>query len=115
MNDNLLYKGRRIIPKTTIVILLLLHEYHNSPIEGHSKYVKTYLHLAQEWFLSDMRRAVSAEYVRRFKVCQRNKLPQQSPATTTLHGVTNLEDIAVGLIEGMIVSKGNATMLVVVS
>ncbi|XP_074323394.1 uncharacterized protein LOC141660315 [Apium graveolens] len=49
-NDQLLYKGRSVIPRSSTFVSTLLHMYHNSPIDGHSGDVKTYLKLAADWF-----------------------------------------------------------------
>lgn len=41
-NRNLLYKGRLVLPKDSALIPLLLNEYHNSLVGGHSGFLSTY-------------------------------------------------------------------------
>lgn len=42
-DGRLLYKGRYVIPHSSVFIPALLHEYHDSLIGGHSRELKTYL------------------------------------------------------------------------
>ncbi|XP_074345991.1 uncharacterized protein LOC141684748 [Apium graveolens] len=53
-------KGRQVIPKGASLKDTLLKEYHGSPTGGHAGEVKTYLHLASEWYWSGMRKGVAA-------------------------------------------------------
>lgn len=115
-NEKLLYKGRMILAKSSTFIPLLLREYHDSPTGGHSGEVKTYLRLAFEWFWQGMRRDV-ARYVRECMVCQKNKHLQQQPAgllqPLPLPSAV-WEDITMDFVEGLPLSKGVDTILVVV-
>lgn len=63
VNSRLMYKGRHVIPGTSVIRDQLLREYHNTPIGGHAGDVKTYLRIAAEWFWGGMRKDV-ANYVR---------------------------------------------------
>lgn len=56
------YKGRLVLPKTSSFISQLLHEFHASPIGGHSGLLKTYHRLASELFWVGMKKTVS-DYV----------------------------------------------------
>lgn len=73
----LLYKGRLVIPKSSSYIPLLLHEYHATLIGVHCHEAKTYLHMAEEWYLVGMRQDVS-NYVQKCTVCHQQKVSQQS-------------------------------------
>lgn len=77
--DVLMFKGRRVIPKTSKFVPILLREYHDSAMGGHSGEFKTYLRLAGDWFWAGMRRSV-ALHVQQCTVCQQQKHSQQSPA-----------------------------------
>lgn len=112
----LLYKGRMFFAKDSAFIPLLLREYHDSPTGGHSGEVKTYLRLAAEWFWQGMRKVIT-NYVRGCVVCQRNKHSQQLPAglLQPLPIPTLVwEDISMDFVEGLPLSKGVDTIMVVV-
>lgn len=50
VQNRLCYKNRLVLPHTSSFILLLLHEFHGSPIGGHSGFLKTYRRLATELY-----------------------------------------------------------------
>lgn len=98
------------------MIPVLLHEYHNSATGGHGGDVKTYLRVAQQWFWDGMREKV-AEFVRSCEVYRRNKVSQQRPADLIqpLPIPSRVwEDVSMDFVEGLPVSKGIDTILVVV-
>lgn len=43
IGDKLMYKGRQVIPRTSMFVEVLLREYHDSVMEGHSSEFKTYI------------------------------------------------------------------------
>lgn len=53
-HSQLLYKGRYVLPKTSPLIPILLHKYHNTPMGGHMGEHKTYTRIAAEWFWEGM-------------------------------------------------------------
>lgn len=55
-DGKLFYKNRFVIPKASSYIPILLKEYHNSPVGGHSSELKTYLRLAGDWFWQGTRK-----------------------------------------------------------
>lgn len=115
-DGKLMYKGRMVIAKTSAFIPILLREYHDSPTGGHAGEVKTYLRITAEWYWQGMRRAVSA-YIHQCTVCQKSKHSQQCPAglLQPLPVPTAVwEDIAMDFVEGLPVSRGADTILVVV-
>ena len=50
VEDHLLYNYRMVIPKHSKLIPMLLKEYHDSGIGGHSGEVKTYRRLAADFY-----------------------------------------------------------------
>ena len=77
-NGVLKYKRRIVIPKHCELTSKLLKEYHDSLVGGHAGDLKTYQHLAEEWFWFGMRKDVT-KYVQHCHVCQQNKLSTLSP------------------------------------
>lgn len=72
--NKLLYKGRLVIPKNSVIIPVLLRQYHDFVVGGHAGELKTYLRLAAEWFWVGMRRDVK-NHVQQCNICQQNRLP----------------------------------------
>ena len=78
-NNVLLYKGRNVLAKSSPFIVVLLREYHDSPLGGHAGELKTCLCMAGEWYWEGMRNQV-IRYVRECQVCQQAKSTNQSSA-----------------------------------
>lgn len=57
-DGKLLYKGRFVIPKGSTLKQVLLQEYHDGVMGGHSGELKTYLRLANDWFWVGMRKDI---------------------------------------------------------
>ena len=116
VDDILYYNGQYVLSKASTFIVVLLREYHDSPVGGHAGELKTYLRLATEWFWEGMKRQV-LHYVRECKVCQQAKASYQSPARLlqNLPIPSNVwEHITKDFIEGVPKSDGVDTILVVV-
>lgn len=116
IEERLIYKNRVVIPHTSALILELMREYHDSPVDGHSGDLKTYLRLETDWWWQGMRKAV-AVYVQECAVCQQNKNSTQSPPglLQPLPLPSQVwEDVTMDFIEGLPLSKGFDTILVVV-
>ena len=112
----LLYKDRFVIPRTSTFIPKLLQVYHDSVVGGHSGEIKTYLRIAAEWYWIGLRKDVS-RFVQQCTICQRNKVSQQSPMGLLQPlPIPNQvwEDISMDFIEGLPVSNGFNSVLVVV-
>lgn len=112
----LLFKGRYVIPPASFVIPILLREYHDSPMGGHAGELKTYLRLASEWYWKGMRQEV-VRYVQRCSTSQQQKSSQHHPGglLQPLPIPSRIwEDLSMHFIEGLPVSKGVDTILVVV-
>lgn len=99
------FKGRLVIPERSQLVKILLHEYHDSPLGGHSGDFKTYQRLAREWYWPGMHRKVQ-QYVLACPTCQQQKtLPIPSQIW---------EDVSIDFVEGLSKSQGYDTVLVVV-
>lgn len=113
---HLLYKGRIVLPPDSPLVQDVLWAYHDSPIGGHSGEFKTYLRVAQEWYWLGMRKCIT-NYVRACPTCQQSKSSAQSPAglLQPLPIPTQVwEDLSMDFIEGLPMSQGVDTLLVVV-
>lgn len=64
------YKGRIVVPSKSEVVNVLLQDYYDSPIGGHSGEYKIYQRLMKEWFWVGMRKRVS-RYVRECLIFQK--------------------------------------------
>ena len=116
IGDKLMFKGRYVIPPNSVFILVLLREYHDSPMGGHAGELKTYLRLASEWYWKGMRQEIN-RYVQHCIICQQQKHSQQHPGGLLQPlPVPSLiwEDLSMDFIEGLPISKGVDTILVVV-
>lgn len=110
------FKGRVVLPKNSPIVSSLLHDYHDSPIGGHSGDLKTYQRIATSWFWPGMRKQI-AHYVAACHVCQQSKATNLSPAGLLQPLAIPdkvWEDISMDFVEGLPKSKGVDTILVVV-
>lgn len=116
IHDLVRYKGRLVVPQDSKLVEVLLKEYHDSPIGGHSEEYKTYQRLMKEWFWVGMRKKVS-KYVGECLVCQKQKHSSLMPAGLLQPlPIPNWvwEDISLDFVEGLPRSKGIDAVLVVV-
>lgn len=117
VDGNLQYKGRTVVPRNSRFTALLIQTYHGSPTPGgHNGEVKTFKRLVADWFWVGIRGDVT-KFVQQCQVCQQSKCSQQSPAglLQPLPVPSQVwEDISMDFIEGLPVSKGVDTVLVVV-
>lgn len=116
MDGRLFFKNRFVVPKTSSYVAILLKEYHDSPISGNSGELKTYMRLANDWFWQGMRKDVVA-YVQKCAVCQQNKASTQCPAGLLQplpFPMQVWDEITMYFIEGLPISKGCDTIMVVV-
>lgn len=91
-------------------------QFHGTPIEGHAREDRTYQRIASEIFWVGMRKDIG-DMVKRCDICQRNKHISGSPAGLLQPISLPLkvwEEISMDFIEGLPLSTGFATILVVV-
>ena len=116
VEDCLLYNNRMVIPKHSKLISMLLKQYHDSVIGGHSGEVKTYRRLAADFYWVGMKKAI-ANYVKVCGVCQRNKTLAISPAELLqpLQLPDKVwEDLSMDFIDGLPKSEGYDVIYIVV-
>lgn len=73
------YKGRLVVPRRVAVTSRLIHEYHATPMGGHSGIYKTYQRLAVQWFWKGMKQDVTT-FIQECAICQQNKTSSLAPA-----------------------------------
>ncbi|PKU71150.1 hypothetical protein MA16_Dca014775 [Dendrobium catenatum] len=76
--ERLLHQGRFVMPRTSIHIPHLMHEFHGCAVGGHSGIQKTYRRSTAELYWKGMNKDVE-EMVTRCEVCQRNKYMTMAP------------------------------------
>ncbi|KAL4568635.1 hypothetical protein LXL04_024250 [Taraxacum kok-saghyz] len=114
--DNVLFKGRLMIPASSAVKNSIIHEFHNSPIGGHAGEKKTMYRAALEVYWTGLRQDI-VDYIRKCPVCQQQKslttfpsgLLQSIPIPTKIW-----EEVTMDFIEGLPRSNGWDTIWVVV-
>ena len=112
----LMYKDRLVLSKTSKLIPMLLHTYHDSVFGGHSGFLRTYKRLTGELFWEGMKQDVK-RYCEECMVCQRNKTLALSPAglLTPLEVCNRIwEDISMDFVEGLPKANGYEVILAVV-
>lgn len=115
-HGDLRYKGRLVLPPKSPLIATILHDYHDSPLGGHSGDFKTYTRIASDWFWPGMRKEIT-DYVRACCVCQQSKSSTLSPAGLLQPlpiPALVWEEISMDFIEGLPRSQGVDSVLVVV-
>lgn len=112
----LLYQGRLVLGKNSPSIHALLKEFHETPMGGHSGYLRTYRRIAENLYWVGMQKTIR-DYVRACDVCQRQKYAATSPGGLLQPlPLPNAiwEDISMDFITGLPKSKGFEAVLVVV-
>ncbi|KAI4334743.1 hypothetical protein L6164_013455 [Bauhinia variegata] len=116
VQDRLFYKGRLVISKNSKWVPIFLHEFHSSPMGGHSGVLQTYKRLAANLYWPGMMNSV-LQFVKDCTVCQQSKYEGKSPA-----GLLQplpipkaiWEDISLDFISGLPKSRGFDAIMVVV-
>ncbi|GAU28429.1 hypothetical protein TSUD_54810 [Trifolium subterraneum] len=112
----LLYDGRLVMSRKSTIIPMLLKEFHDTPLGGHSRLYKTYRRLAANVYWLGMKNRVQ-EYVRSCDICQRQKYLTSSPGSLMqpLPIPERIwEDISMDFITGLPKSKGYEAIYIVV-
>ncbi|KAL6331615.1 hypothetical protein AAG906_011555 [Vitis piasezkii] len=115
-NGLVCYNNRIVVPPGSPLIHLLLREFHDTPMGGHSGILRTYKRLSQQFYWPSMRRSVH-QYVAACDVCQKAKAETMSPA-----GLLQplpipcqvWDDITMDFIDGLPRSDGKTSIMVVV-
>lgn len=115
-NGLLRYKERVIVPDDPALRSKLMHEMHDTKMGGHSGILRTYKKLGQQFYWPGMLRSVQ-EYIKGCMVCQKAKVETLAP-TGLLQPlpIPNQvwDDITMDFIEGLPISQGKDTIMVVV-
>ena len=77
----LLYKGKLVLPKDSTFIPLLLKEFHNISVVGHSRILRTYKRIIADVYWSGMKHDVR-KFVEECSICHQNKLQALAPASS---------------------------------
>ncbi|MCH79689.1 Ty3/gypsy retrotransposon protein [Trifolium medium] len=112
----LMYEGRLVMSNKSMLIPILLEEFHFTPQGGHSGFYKTYRRVAANVYWIGMKGTIQ-EFVRSCDICQRQKYLASSPG-----GLLQplpipeqvWEDLSIDFITGLPKSKGYEAILVVV-
>lgn len=115
-NQKLFYKGRLVLPKGSSRIPLLLQEFHNSAVGGHSGFFRTYKRISEVVYWEGMRKDIQ-QHVATCEVCQMNKYQALSPAGLLQPLPIRTQvwaDISMDFIEGLPKAHGKNVILVVV-
>ncbi|WVZ17267.1 hypothetical protein V8G54_010249 [Vigna mungo] len=114
--DLIIFKDKIWLPHTCTFILLLLHEFHSTPMAGHTGISRTLSKLMANFYWHTIRRDVKA-FVEQCVTCQQTKLPTHSqpgllqPIAPPSHC---WEDLSLDFIIDLPPYKGFTTILVVV-
>ncbi|PKU61934.1 putative mitochondrial protein [Dendrobium catenatum] len=115
-NSLLLYKGRLVLHRDSAFVPILLREYHDSRVGGHSGVEKTYRRVKAEFFWKGLRGDVE-DMVSKCDICQRNKYQACAPSGLLQPLVLPnkiWEEVTMDFIEGLPKSDGYTVIMVVV-
>lgn len=115
-NGKLLYENRVVLSRTSSLIPMLMHTFHDSILGGHSEFLRTYKRMSRELYWKGMKTDIK-KYVEQCEVCQKNKYEATKPA-----GVLQpipfpeaiLEEWSMDFIEGLPKAGGMNVIMVIV-
>ena len=115
-NDILLWKQRVVIPQNSSLISIILQEYHDGALGGHSGIAKTLDRISSNFYWPHMRNQIR-EYVLSCMICQQAETETKLP-TGLLHPLpfpTQVwEDISMDFIFSLPPARGYYVIMVVV-
>nr|KYP75814.1 Retrotransposable element Tf2 [Cajanus cajan] len=110
------YKGKTWLPSSCSLIPLLLHEFHSTPMAGHTGVSRTLSKLSANFYWPSIRKDVQ-RFVEQCQPCQQTKIPTQKPSGL-LQPIPPpsrcWEDLSLDFVVGLPPYKGFTTILVVV-
>ena len=116
VQGRLMFKGRLVVPKGASIITTLFKEYHDGPVGGYSRVLKTYKRLKSGFYWAGMKNKIE-QYVAACTTCQQHKHSTLFP-TGLLQPlqVPSLiwDDLTMDFTEGLPKSEGFDTILVIV-
>lgn len=116
VNGVLRYKGRIVVVQSSEWCRKLLHDFHSTPLGGHSGYLRTFKRLQQNFHWSGMKHFIK-EYIQHCEICQRNKTESVAPPglLSPLPIPSDVWiDISMDFIDGFPPSHGKSSILVIV-
>ena len=115
-NGILLYKVKVFLSATSPLKSLILHHVHDSPLGGHSDYLKTLYRVKQDFFWWSMKKDVK-DHIRDCEICQRIKV-ETSKSGGLLQPLPiphrPWTDISMDFVDSLSESHGYEVILVVV-
>jgi len=114
-NGLLRYKERVIIPANSTLRAKLLHEIHDTKIDGHYGVLRTNKKLGQQFYWPGMHKLIQ-EYIKNCVVCQKTKSETLAPADLLQPlpiPYQVWDDITLDFIERLPTSHGKDTIMVV--
>ena len=115
-NNLVFYKGRFFLGHQCLVKSQVLQLVHNSPMAGHSGFLKSYQRAKREFFWQGMKVDINL-FVRECDVCQRIKSETSAPAGLLQPleiPTTPWTNVSLDFVEGLPKSQGYEVILVVV-
>lgn len=115
--DGLLWnKDRLVLPPNSPHKEAVIHDFHNTPMGGHSGMFRTYKRIASNFYWVGMKKDIQ-DYIRCCDTCQRNKSDTLTPIglLQPLQIPDRVwEDVSMDFIDGLPMSNGFSAILVVV-
>jgi transposase InsO family protein len=115
-NGSLWYKDRLYLCKNSQLKQKVLLELHTSPVEGHSRFLKTYHRVKKDFFWDGLKTNVQ-RFVAECVVCQQNKVETiKTPGLLQPLFIPSQcwEEVAMDFITGLPKSEGKSVIMVIV-